>query len=610
MRRWVASTHPIMPTVLPKPHREEPRNASPRAPGPYADPPMPPYRVEADGFDGARAADIKAVCDSAGRELWRHFPGHTIEPFVVTRGHKGPIVLYERNARGEIVMRLDTGRTFWSQYAYQFAHEFCHILCGFDKDDPGNKWFEETLCETASLYALRAMARAWKTDPPYPHWRDYRDALRDYTDDILAKRHKVDEIHRNGLAAFYRAHRAELTRHSCNRDLNGAMAVVLLRLLEREPNRWEAVRWLNAGPAPAGRTFPEYLQAWHDAAPGRHKPFIRQVADLYGIPLRAERSAETTDSTSAASPRAHPSGADAAPASAGGRQTATYTNPVIAETLADPSVIFHEGVYYLYGTGQVSGGRGYRVYTSADLVHWRRGPVVFRQDEPNAWAPDVWRDPASGRFYLYYTVNRTVGVAEAAGPLGPFTIRRTLAEKAIDAHLFRDDDGRLYLYVVQVPGFRITVRPMAGPTEPAGRPKVILQPESDWETRNGRVTEGPWLIKHAGRYVLLYSGSGANTPDYAVGYATASSPLGPFTRAGHNPILHRSEGVYGPGHGCAVRDRAGQWWFVYHQKRTAKREWGRFVCLDRLRFDEEGRLFGKATRGTPQPAPVGSDRRH
>ncbi len=569
-------------------------------PGPYADPPMPPYRVEADGFDGASARDIRAVCDSAGRELWRHFPGCTIEPFVVTRGRKGPITLYGRTARGEIVVRLDTGRTYWCQYAYQFAHEFCHILCGFDEDDPGNKWFEETLCETASLYALRAMARAWKTDPPHPHWRDYRDALRDYADDVIAKRDKVIEIHRDGLAGFYRAHRSDLARRAGNRDLNGAMAVVLLRLFEREPSRWEAVRWLNAAPAPAGRTFREYLRAWHEAVPDRHKAFVRQVADLFGVPLQAARSTETPTSTPAASTGPHPAAADAD----------TYTNPVIADTLADPSVLAHKGVYYLYGTGQVKGGRGYRAYVSTDLVHWRRGPVVFRQDQPLAWAPDVWRDPSTGRFYLYYTVNRQVGVAESAGPLGPFTIRRTLFQKAIDAHLFRDDDGRLYLYVVRLPGFRITVQPMAGPTEPRGKPKVILRPESDWETRNGRVTEGPWMIKHAGRYYLLYSGSGAKTPDYAVGYATASSPLGPFTRAGHNPILHRSKGVYGPGHGCAVRDRAGQWWFVYHQKRTAKREWGRFICLDRLRFDQKGRLFGKATRGQRLPAPAGTNRRN
>ncbi len=104
-------------------------------------------------------------------------------------------------------------------------------------------------------------------------------------------------------------------------------------------------------------------------------------------------------------------------------------------------------------------------------------------------------------------------------------------------------------------------------------------------------------VKHDGRYYLIYSGSGANTPDYAVGYATAQDPMGPFTRAAHNPILHRSEGVYGPGHGCAIRDPDGQWWFVYHQKASPRKAWDRFICLDPLHFDAEGRLHGQATRG-------------
>ena len=282
----------------------------------------------------------------------------------------------------------------------------------------------------------------------------------------------------------------------------------------------------------------------------------------------------------------------------------TYRNPVINDNLADPVVIHHEGTYYLYATGEVDGDNGYRVYTSDDLVNWERGAVVFQPGQPHVWAPDVWRNPVSGRFYLYFTANRTVGVADAEGPLGPFTVRKKLFDEAIDAHLFRDDDGRLYLYFVRLPGFQITVQPMASPTEPAAESSVVLQPESEWETRNGHVTEGPWMIKKEGRYYLLYSGSGANTPDYAVGYATATSPLGPFSRAEHNPIAHRSEGLFGPGHGCAIRDGAGQWWHVYHQKRTARRKWDRFICLDPLHFDEQGRLHGPATQDTSQPAPV------
>lgn len=282
----------------------------------------------------------------------------------------------------------------------------------------------------------------------------------------------------------------------------------------------------------------------------------------------------------------------------------TYQNPVLSGNLADPAVLRYNGVYYLYATGEVDGDNGTRVYTSTNLVAWQRGPVVFQPGQPHVWAPDVWRDPDSGRCYLYYTVNQTVGVAEADGPLGPFTMRRKFFDQAIDAHLFRDDDGKLYLYFVQLPGFRITVQPMVSPTEPAGERRVVLQPEAAWEKRAGHVTEGPWMIKRQGRYYLIYSGSGADTPEYAVGYATAENPLGPFTRAPHNPIIRRSEGIFGPGHGCAVQDDAGQWWHVYHQKRTDRVEWLRFIALDPFWFDQHGNLYSRATRGTAQSAPV------
>jgi beta-xylosidase len=137
---------------------------------------------------------------------------------------------------------------------------------------------------------------------------------------------------------------------------------------------------------------------------------------------------------------------------------------------------------------------------------------------------------------------------------------------------------------------------------------VILQPEAAWEKRAGHVTEGPWLIRRDQRYYLLYSGSGADTPDYAVGYATADNPMGPFTRATDNPIIQRAEGLFGPGHGCAIQDAAGAWWHVYHQKRTARVEWDRFICIDPLWFDAENRLHSRASREVshPAPAPIGS----
>lgn len=67
-----------------------------------------------------------------------------------------------------------------------------------------------------------------------------------------------------------------------------------------------------------------------------------------------------------------------------------------------------------------------------------------------------------------------------------------------------------------------------------------------------------------------------------------------------SPII--GGGVFGPGHGCVVTDAEGKLWHVYHQQRDESRGWNRFLCLDPLWFDG-GVLHGKATRGTPQPAP-------
>lgn len=58
-----------------------------------------------------------------------------------------------------------------------------------------------------------------------------------------------------------------------------------LPLFEAEPSRWEAVRWLNSSPSRKGETFQHYLSKWHRAAPNRHEPFIKLVANQFGITL-------------------------------------------------------------------------------------------------------------------------------------------------------------------------------------------------------------------------------------------------------------------------------------------------------------------------------------
>jgi beta-xylosidase len=290
-----------------------------------------------------------------------------------------------------------------------------------------------------------------------------------------------------------------------------------------------------------------------------------------------------------------------------------YRNPIVDRIgPADPHVLRHEGRYYLYPT---TDGKGYEVYVSEDLVRWEVRPKCYTDPRGGAWAPDVFHHAkGDGKFYLYYTVNRAarggggldkvIGVAVADGPLGPFQDRGNLVDPAIDAHLFRDDDGSLYLYYVDLAGgFKIQVQPMATPLAKRGEAVEVVRPTADWERRKGAVTEGPWMLKHGGRYYLMYSGSGADGPDYAIGYATAASPLGPFGKHPGNPIARRGQGVFGPGHHAVVTGPDGRLWMVYHQQNSEKVGWDRFLALDPLWFDEGGVLRARTTRGTWEPAP-------
>jgi len=242
-------------------------------------------RPNADAdWGGASLRDIGKVLDSAGGELWRHFPNRTLEPILV-EPKGGPIVLYRRGPQGEYRVRLNTGSTYWAQYAFQISHELCHILCNYREGGRSNKWFEESLCELASLFVLRRMSESWKTDPPYPNWRGFSSALSDYAQNRLDECPLPDGT---TLAAWYREQAAELRKDPCQRPKNRVVAGALLPLFEEEPEHWAAVAYLNAAPAAEADTFQQYLQKWHRHTPARHQAFVRKITGEFGIELSGE----------------------------------------------------------------------------------------------------------------------------------------------------------------------------------------------------------------------------------------------------------------------------------------------------------------------------------
>lgn len=88
-------------------------------------------------------------------------------------------------------------------------------------------------------------------------------------------------------------------------------------------------------------------------------------------------------------------------------------------------------------------------------------------------------------------------------------------------------------------------------------------------------------------YYLTYSANNFATPEYGVGYATASSPLGPWKKYLGNPILGQNAemGMYSTGHGSIVASPDGsQLYYVHHGRPTP--DTYRRLYTERLLFDD------------------------
>ena len=240
-------------------------------------------RLDQKGWGNGSPKDIEAVLNSACDSIHKHFtPLREKEPMRVMRDKSGPITLFKRNLRGEIIIKLNTGDRFWCQYAYQMAHEFCHVLCRFKNGSRRNLWFEETLCEMASMFALKSMAETWKTNPPYANWKSYSSAIEDYLSDIESKNKLPAEVN---IEDYYKKNAKILADDAVNRIINGKVAAALLVAFETNPEHWASIHYINEGKAKEDIPFEEYLKNWLDESPKKHHIFIHSIARRLGISL-------------------------------------------------------------------------------------------------------------------------------------------------------------------------------------------------------------------------------------------------------------------------------------------------------------------------------------
>lgn len=342
-----------------------------------------------------------------------------------------------------------------------------------------------------------------------------------------------------------------------------------------------------------------------------------------------------------------------------------YSNPLNVN-FGDPFILDNgDGTYFMYGTG---GGAkdGFSTYSSTNLTDWEYEGQVYQGNTAESWnlksfwAPEVYK--IDNAYYLFYSADKkdnptneletySIGVAFSDSPKGPFADLKNEplfdpGYPIIDANVFQDDNGKYYLYysracykhsvkseisewakneglydeleeswvygVELAPDFKSII----------GEPVLLLSPPSsindqnaEWESRsviskeiNRRWTEGSYTFKHGATYYMMYSANYYAGPNYAVGYATAAHPLGPYSKAGNNPVLQKNSAtggdVTGTGHNSVLFLDGGSTMYAVYHGRTKQSGEKRVVFIDEMEILEDGTLVVNGPTTAPRPYPL------
>ena len=239
--------------------------------------------VENGNWGATSLRSIHAVLASAAGVLADAFGRAPDAPIRVAPWSRDPQVFDDQRPYR---IRLSARDRYWSQYAYQFSHELCHVMTNFDRHK-GHKhrWFDESLCELASLFVLHRLAELWKAQPPeaIPDAAGFAFNHHTYAKRISARYPRPGRDH---LPDWFAGVLPRLEADPYERELCGTIAVELRDAFRADPTLWRDCGHLSHWDPNADATFAEYLGSWtahmHEHDLDGRGPAL--IAELFKVP--------------------------------------------------------------------------------------------------------------------------------------------------------------------------------------------------------------------------------------------------------------------------------------------------------------------------------------
>lgn len=206
----------------------------------------------------------------------------------------------------------------------------------------------------------------------------------------------------------------------------------------------------------------------------------------------------------------------------------------------------------------------WRLFSTSDMVNWQDMGCPLKQcdfswADDRAWAPQCIE--RNGKFYFYVPIHSkisggmAIGVAVADKIEGPYhdALGKPLYEDGnwdhIDPTVFIDNDGQAYVgwgnpkfYSAKLSG-----------------DMIHLASDVKCDTTIQRYIEGPWLMRHGKKYILMYAAGGI--PE-CIAYSESDSPQGPWKYVGE--VMPQSNFTNSFTNHSGIVNFKGHDYFFYH----------------------------------------------
>ena len=243
-----------------------------------------------------------------------------------------------------------------------------------------------------------------------------------------------------------------------------------------------------------------------------------------------------------------------------------------------------------------------------DQVKWATGnawaPCIIERKQKDG----------SYKYYFYFSAHnlqtnrKEIGVAVSDSPTGPFVDsskpivtdadrpKEARGGQAIDVDVFKDPkSGKYYLYWGN--GF------MAGAELSDDMLSIKKETIKHMTPQGGSLQtwayrEAPYVFYRKGTYYFLWSVDDTGSPNYHVCYGTSKSPLGDIKIDEQNyRVIEQvpAEKIYGTAHNSILQiPGKDEWYICYHRinKNYIHHQPGihREVCINKMTFDKQGHI--------------------